>query len=130
MSWQKTKVYFRFLFTSWIWILAVKRFFSYVVIIMLLVKNECRIKNVPWRTKTWLTSRRISQPSTIIRSTARFFRKFSVSLTLKYNHIIYQVLFVLWTLMFLKTFMKYTCNEVNVSNLGLPLFYSWIRKKL
>ena len=28
---------------------------------------------VPWRTKTWLTSRRMSQPSTIILSMARFF---------------------------------------------------------
>lgn len=34
---------------------------------------------LPCRTNTWFTSSKISQPSTIIRSTARFFRKFSVS---------------------------------------------------
>lgn len=36
---------------------------------------------VPCRTKVWLVSSRISQPSMIIRSIARFFRMFSVSLT-------------------------------------------------
>ena len=36
---------------------------------------------VPWRTKTWLTSSKMSQPSTIILSIARFFRMFSVSET-------------------------------------------------
>lgn len=36
---------------------------------------------VPCLTKVWLVSRRISQPSMIIRSMARFFRMFSVSLT-------------------------------------------------
>lgn len=36
---------------------------------------------LPCRTKTWFTSSRISQPSTIIRSTARFLRRFSVSET-------------------------------------------------
>ncbi len=35
----------------------------------------------PCLTKVWLVSRRISQPSTIIRSIARFFLMFSVSLT-------------------------------------------------
>jgi hypothetical protein len=37
--------------------------------------------NVPWRTNIWLTSNNMSQPSTIIRSMARFLRMFSVSLT-------------------------------------------------
>lgn len=36
---------------------------------------------VPCLTKVWLVSRRISQPSIIMRSMARFFRMFSVSLT-------------------------------------------------
>lgn len=36
---------------------------------------------LPCRTKTWFTSSNMSQPSTIIRSTAKFFRKFSVSET-------------------------------------------------
>lgn len=36
---------------------------------------------LPWRTNTWLTSSRMSHPSTIIRSTARFLRRFSVSET-------------------------------------------------
>lgn len=37
--------------------------------------------DLPCLTKVWLVSRRISQPSTIIRSMARFFLMFSVSLT-------------------------------------------------
>lgn len=41
----------------------------------------CRAAALPWRTKVWLVSRRISQPSVIIRSMARFLRMFSVSLT-------------------------------------------------
>lgn len=36
---------------------------------------------IPCLTKVWLVSRRISQPSMIMRSMARFFRMFSVSLT-------------------------------------------------
>ena len=36
---------------------------------------------VPCLTNIWFTSRRMSQPSMIIRSIARFFRMFSVSLT-------------------------------------------------
>lgn len=36
---------------------------------------------VPCLTKVWLVSSRISQPSMIMRSMARFFRMFSVSLT-------------------------------------------------
>ena len=39
---------------------------------------------VPWRTKTWVTSIKMSQPSTIIRSIAKHLRMFSVSLT--YRH--------------------------------------------
>lgn len=35
----------------------------------------------PCRTKTWFTSRSMSHPSTIILSTAKFFRRFSVSET-------------------------------------------------
>lgn len=38
---------------------------------------------LPCLTKTWLTSSNISQPSTIMRSMARFFLMFSVSLTCK-----------------------------------------------
>lgn len=38
-------------------------------------------ENLPCLTKVWLVSRRISQPSTIILSMARFFLMFSVSLT-------------------------------------------------
>ena len=37
--------------------------------------------NVPCLMNIWLTSKRMSQPSTIIRSMAKFFRMFSVSLT-------------------------------------------------
>lgn len=37
--------------------------------------------DLPCLTKVWLVSRRISQPSTIMRSMARFFLMFSVSLT-------------------------------------------------
>lgn len=37
--------------------------------------------NAPCLTKVWLVSSRISQPSVIMRSMARFFRMFSVSLT-------------------------------------------------
>lgn len=36
---------------------------------------------LPWRIKVWLVSSKISQPSTIVLSMARFFRMFSVSLT-------------------------------------------------
>lgn len=36
---------------------------------------------LPWRMKVWLVSSKMSQPSTIILSMARFFRMFSVSLT-------------------------------------------------
>lgn len=38
-------------------------------------------KDLPWRMKVWLVSSKISQPSTIILSMARFFLMFSVSLT-------------------------------------------------
>lgn len=38
-------------------------------------------QDLPWRIKVWFTSSRISHPSTIILSTARFLRIFSVSLT-------------------------------------------------
>lgn len=46
--------------------------------------NANRVKqpnSLPCLTNTWLTSRSISHPSMIILSTAKFFRKFSVSLT-------------------------------------------------
>lgn len=36
---------------------------------------------LPWRMKVWLVSSKMSQPSTIILSMARFFLMFSVSLT-------------------------------------------------
>lgn len=42
-------------------------------------QTECRL--APCLTKVWLVSSRISQPSMIILSIARFFRIFSVSLT-------------------------------------------------
>lgn len=42
---------------------------------------DARWQELPCLTKVWLVSRRISQPSTIIRSIARFFLMFSVSLT-------------------------------------------------
>lgn len=38
-------------------------------------------EDLPWRMKVWLVSSKISQPSTIILSMARFFLMFSVSLT-------------------------------------------------
>lgn len=38
-------------------------------------------QGIPCLTKVWLVSSRISQPSMIMRSMARFFRMFSVSLT-------------------------------------------------
>lgn len=38
-------------------------------------------QGLPCLTKVWLVSRRISQPSTIMRSIAKFFLMFSVSLT-------------------------------------------------
>lgn len=40
-----------------------------------------RREDVPWRMNVWLVSSKISQPSTIILSMARFFLMFSVSLT-------------------------------------------------
>lgn len=39
------------------------------------------LEDSPWRMKVWLVSSRMSQPSTIILSMARFFLMFSVSLT-------------------------------------------------
>ena len=43
-------------------------------------KYTCQ-QELPCLTNVWLVSRRISQPSTIMRSIARFFLMFSVSLT-------------------------------------------------
>lgn len=42
---------------------------------------DARHEDLPWRMKVWLVSSKISQPSTIILSMARFFLMFSVSLT-------------------------------------------------
>lgn len=44
-------------------------------------REDARWQELPCLTKVWLVSRRISQPSTIMRSIARFFLIFSVSLT-------------------------------------------------
>lgn len=44
-------------------------------------KNLKRDRGSPCLTNVWLVSNRMSQPSTIILSMARFFRMFSVSLT-------------------------------------------------
>lgn len=45
------------------------------------VKPNEWCQELPCLTNVWLVSRRISQPSTIMRSIARFFLMFSVSLT-------------------------------------------------
>lgn len=56
--------------------------FGWVVHLALLLARPYHVwQDLPWRIKVWFTSSRISHPSTIILSTARFLRIFSVSLT-------------------------------------------------
>lgn len=62
---------------TWIKLPRVRKNYKYVI----QYHHQVIICKLPCRTKTWLTSSRISQPSTIIRSTAKFFRRFSVSET-------------------------------------------------